>query len=98
MADSFMSELDGLNATSDSLDLPISGVGRYLSVSVYGVFVGTVTMQRKRRDLADEDANWRAVDSWTEAVEGTHFAVGSWQYRMQMTAYTSGAANVELSI
>ena len=65
-----------------------------LDLSIFGTFVGTVQLQRKR----PADATWRVVQEYTDEVEELpECASGVWQWRTECTAYTSGTANWELS-
>lgn len=68
---------------------------RGFNVSISGVFVGTVSLDRQL--VGDGGGTWRSVTTWTAPVESSVTEVeNGTKYRMSMTAFTSGTANVRL--
>lgn len=64
----------------------------YYTVSILGTWVGTITLER-----ALEEGRWGAVDTYTANEEAYEYEPEPCEYRLRMSAYTSGTASVILS-
>ncbi len=80
--------LDGPGTYSDST----SFVGNF-NLSIWGTFVGTVTLQR-----SFDGTTWLDVADYDEPIEDAGYEPGSAIYRIGIKAgdYTSGTANVRI--
>lgn len=79
---------DALNEGTDALQLDQL---ERSSVSVAGVFVGTVELQRRL-----DGVNWRKVKEYTAPAEETYEADERCELRLIVTAYTSGTAELRV--
>jgi hypothetical protein len=86
--------LGALNAASEWLQLRDEQLKTF-QVRVSGVFVGTVTIQAKRPNEAAGAAT--PIGTLNAPNMNVGHLDGEWDVRAVMTAFTSGAANVELS-
>jgi len=81
--------LGALNAVSPEFSVSDNN----FDISIYGTFVGTVSIQRKYAGEADSE--YRTVEAVTAPAERYGEVAGNWVYRAIMTAYTSGSAKIK---
>lgn len=97
MADNRINVTAAVTAQNTGTDwLQIRGERKFFDISVYGTFVATVHLQRKRPGAAASAA--RDVESYTAGTEKIAEMQGHWDVRLFVKTgnFTSGTANLEL--
>lgn len=90
--------LSGANQSTDWIKVTGAQGARNVAVNISGTFSGTITLQRS---VAVPDIPENTSQTWTAPVSGFSYYDGLDNqiiyYRLTMTAYTSGTANVKVS-
>lgn len=84
-----MANLAALNAVSDVVLVP---TGDMFDLSISGTFVATLTLQRSKDGLT----GWMDVEAFTAPAQKTGVSGSAWFYRVIASAFTSGAAVVDI--
>lgn len=93
--DAVSGALGGLDETTDWLQ--IRGSNRDFELHIWGTFNGTVSIEMRRPGQDAADAI-RLGDTFTSEAIRQGGVGGNWDVRAIMSAYSSGTANVSLSV
>ena len=85
--------LDG--QATDHLQLRV-GLTKFFDVSIKGVFVSTLILQRKRPD--EDDSQFRTYKTYTRHVEEMITMAGSWDCRIITENHFTGTALIDMGI
>lgn len=97
MADNRINVAAAVTAEDSGTDwLQVRGERNFFDISVFGTFVATVHLQRKRPGEAASAA--RDVEAYTAGTEKLGEMQGHWDVRLFVKAgnFTSGTVNLEL--